>query len=320
MRVLCTGGSGFIGTSLIDRLLGERIEVINIDIKRPLQDSHLICWKQGDILNYDELNRLFEEFQPTHIVHLAARADIQGTSLEDYQANTEGTSNVLEATRVTLSVERIIVTSTQFVHRPEHLPDNDEDFEPYTVYGQSKIIAEQLTRSAGLGCVWTIIRPTVIWGPWHPVYPYELWQIIKKRQYLHPGKKPVIRSYGYVGNIVFQIQRILEAPSELVNRKVYYLGDMPMNQLDWVNSFSRVLTGQNVWVVPRSVLRALAVVGDALQVLGIKFPMHTARFRRMTEDYPTPMTSTIEAFGQLPYSLQDGVHETVQWLRCQGLV
>ena len=213
-----------------------------------------------------------------------------------------------------------LITSTQFVHRPGHLPENDEDFEPYTVYGESKVITEQMTQSAGLECIWTIIRPTVIWGAWHPVYPGELWQTIKKRQYFHPGRKPIVRSYGYVGNVVYQIESILQSPAALVNRKVYYVGDRPMSQLDWANGFSQALTGRDVNIMPKALLRFLALFGALANALRIPFPMYPERYRRMTEDYLTPMAATLEAFGPPPYSFDDGVLETVAWLREKGFV
>jgi nucleoside-diphosphate-sugar epimerase len=226
----------------------------------------------------------------------------------------------LEAVKNTPTVARLIVTSTQFVHKSGHLPENDQDFDPYTVYGQSKVITEKLTRSARLDCIWTIVRPTVIWGPWHPQYPNGVWRLIKRRLYYHPGKAPVIRSYGYVGTVAFQLERILHAPSALVNHRVYYLGDLPMNQLDWVNAFSLALTGKPVRVIPRELLHVMAFIGDALSSFGVRFPMYTARFRRMTDDYLIPMEPTIEALGESPYSLQRGVQQTVQWLQCHGYV
>lgn len=70
----------------------------------------------------------------------------------------------LDVIKATPSVERVIITSSQFVCGPGYIPKHDEDFAPVTVYGQSKVLTEQLTRQAGLRCVWTIVRPTNIWG------------------------------------------------------------------------------------------------------------------------------------------------------------
>ena len=319
-RVLCTGASGFIGTNLIDFLLEKNVEVLNVDKKPPKKQEHEKYWENCNILEYSKLEGIFKKFRPTHIVHLAARTDILGITLEDYSDNTIGTKNVLNAIKATDSISRVVITSTQFVHKPGHLPVSDIDFEPINIYGQSKVIAEQLTREAELKCIWTIIRPTNIWGAWHPRYPYEFWSILKKGLYFHPGRQKVIRCYGYVGNVVHQINKILEASPEVVNGKVFYVGDLPINLLDWTNGFSKAITGKNARVIPQWMVRIMAFGGDLLSKVGIKFPITTSRYLSMTTDYPTPMLPTIETFGEPPYSLDQGIQATVQWLIQEGYI
>jgi nucleoside-diphosphate-sugar epimerase len=233
-----------------------------------------------------------------------------------YRVNTEGTRNVLDAIRATSSVERTIITSTQFVCAPGRLPKDDTDYFPETVYGRSKVITEELTRTANLPACWTIIRPTNIWGPWHMRYRREFWRVLQRGLYLHPGRQPVIRSYGYVRNLISQIQKIFEAPRATVHGKTFYLGDRPINLLDWVNGFARALTGREVRVVPRSLMRGLALFGDIpTAVTGKPFLINSSRLRSMTTNYETPMEPTFEALGESPYSLEEGIKETVEWLR-----
>ncbi|MGB7116268.1 MAG: NAD(P)-dependent oxidoreductase, partial [Anaerolineales bacterium] len=177
------------------------------------------------MLDLDNLQDEFHKYKPTHVIHLAARASMEGESLDDFRENTDGSANVIKVVKATTSVNRIVVTSTQHVRKPgSGMPLNDEDFDPLMLYGQSKVITEQLTRNAGLDCNWTIIRPTNVWGPWHPHLGHGLWSLMKKGLYFHPSEKPVIRSYGYVRNVVWQIEKILGAPPVLVDQKVYYVG------------------------------------------------------------------------------------------------
>lgn len=320
MRIICTGASGFIGTNLVNYLLQNNRIVLNIDAKRPLDDRHLPYWQATSVLDRKQLVETFATFQPTHVVHLAARTDTESEVLEDYEVNTVGTANVLAAIKATPSIDRVIITSTQFVHRPGHLPEHDQDFEPHTAYGQSKVIAEHLTRDANLNCTWTIIRPTNIWGPWHPRYPHEFWRVLKQGRYFHPGRKPVVRSYGYVGNVVYQIEQILDAPANLVNQKVYYVGDQPINIYEWTNEFSKAITQHEVRVIPRSIVRTMALLGDLLKITGVQFPIHSARFQSMVTDYPTPMEPTFQAFGIPPFSLTEGIRETTAWLKSQHYI
>ena len=315
MKVLITGGSGFIGINLIDRLLESNIDFLNIDIRLPEKKSHCPYCKLVDIMDKKMLLQSFLEYKPTHVIHLAARTDTDSDLLQDYKVNTEGTQNVLEAIRNTPEVKRVIITSTQFVLKPGPLPKHDKDFDPHTTYGQSKVITEQLTRDANLNCCWTLIRPTNVWGPWHSRYPKEFWRVLGKGMYFHPGHQPVMRSYAYVGNVVDQILKIFQAPSEKVNAKVFYLGDSPINLYKWVNGFSNKLIGKKVRIVPRPIVRSLSYVGDFLALFNLKFPIKSSRYKSMTLDYLTPMEATFEVLGNPPFSLEDGIEITVKWLK-----
>ena len=315
MKLLITGGSGFIGTNLVDHLLGQKISLLNVDINPPKKEGHRKFWAKCDILNKEELMRQFGLYNPSLVIHLAARTDTDERNiLDDYKTNTVGTANILEAIKNTQSVKRVVIVSSQYVNQ-YGFPQHDEDFAPETVYGQSKVITENLTRSAALQASWTIVRPTNIWGPWHPRYPNEFWYVLKRGWYFHPGKKPVARLYGYVGNVVYQIMQIMEAPIETVNHEIFYLGDMPLNLYDWANSFSLELTGANVRIVPRFVVRVLAWMGDILGMVNLKFPITTSRYKNMVTSNAAPMEKTIFQFGALPYSLDAGVKDTVRWLR-----
>lgn len=320
MRILVTGASGFIGTNFVDSYGSRSGELINVDIKTPLRPEQKRFWTPGDIMNAAQLARIFADFEPTHVVHMAARTDCQeDTTVEQgYAVNTTGTANVLAAIKNTSSIERVVVVSTQYVAGPQRLVQGDEDYFPHTVYGQSKVITEQLVREANLNCTWTLVRPTNVWGPWHMRYRSEAWKVIRKGLYLHPGGGAVTRSYGFVGNVVWQIGQILEAPSEVVDRQVFYVGDPPADIYEWVNAFSVALRGRPARRVPRSIVSAIGRFGDLLTPRGIAFPLTSSRFKNMISDYPTPMDKTTAAFGSPPYSLEAGVRQTVEWLESVG--
>src|SRR5947209_4275323 len=175
MRILITGGSGFIGTNAIEAFSDNATAVLNYSIDAPINPAQMQYWRAGDILDSAATTAAFREFQPTTVLHLAARAecDERTTVEEGYRANTEGTRNVLEAIRATPSVQRAIITSSQFVCAPGRLPKDDTDYFPETVYGKSKVITEKLTREANLSACWTIIRPTNIRRPLHIRYRPE---------------------------------------------------------------------------------------------------------------------------------------------------
>jgi nucleoside-diphosphate-sugar epimerase len=314
-KVIVTGGSGFIGTNLVEHLAASSRSVYNLDVNAPKAVQRNVEWVACDILDLLSVKKAFRRIEPTAVIHLAARTDMNGENLDAYRVNTTGTENVVRAIRDCPSIARAIFTSSQFVVGPGKLPEHDEDFRPYTIYGRSKAISEQTIRQTPIGCIWIIVRPTNIWGPWHPRYPVEFWRVLKVGRYFHPGSESVIRSYGYVGNVVVQFSQLLDAEISRVQGKVFYLGDRPANLIEWVNAFSRALVGQDARVVNRTLVRGVAVIGDVITWAGGNFPMTTSRYRSMTTDYPTPMEATFNLLGDPPITLAQGVEETVRWLR-----
>ena len=316
MRVLITGGSGFIGTNLIESLLQDGEEILNVDCRHPLNLEHNCCWRNTDILDYDSIGNIFAEFRPTHVVHLAARTDIEEkTSIDGYAVNIQGTENILKACAATDFVERVIITSSMLVCRLGYLPQTDEDYSPPNLYGESKVLTEKITRDFGLACTWIIIRPTTIWGPWSERYRDEFFKVLRKGLYVHPAKKKILKTYGYVGNAVFQIRRLLVVPEAMVHKKTFYIGDPPIDLLDWVNSFSMKLCAREVRIIPVSAMHLLAFIGDVISKCGLRFPFTTFRLRNMTTENILDVESTGNVTGKLPYSLEDGVDLTVKWLK-----
>lgn len=313
-RTLVTGGSGFIGTNLMASLIAKGEEVVNLDWNPPLDAGQRPWWRPCDIMDEAGMVRVLTEFKPNRLVHLAARTDTdENDDLEAYAQNHEGTRRLLRAVKACPGVERVIITSTQFVCEAGYQPEHDLDFRPFTLYGESKRLTELAVREADLDCTWTIIRPTTIWGPFSLRYRDVMFRVMRKGLYFHPGGRRVIRSYGYVGNVVWQIERMLEAPPDVVRGRVFYVGDPPIDLRIWVEAVHRRLTGRKVRYIPTIMVRALALAGDLLKVFHVPFPITSGRFRSMTSDYVTPMDRTIEAFGAAPFSLEQGVDRTIRW-------
>lgn len=321
MKIVITGGSGFIGSNFIDLLLSNNISnFINIDKQKPYNQKHEKFWINANILDTKKLQIIFDEHKPSHVVHLAARTDTASEKLEDYFDNTEGTKSLISVIEKTDSVIYSIITSTQYVYKSniEMFPESDDYYKPHTAYGFSKKISEECVRKSQMKSAWTIIRPTNVWGPWHMRYPNELWKIIDKGLYFHPGKEDPIKSYAFVKNVTHQIFMMLNSPLHEVNKQVYYVGDYSMNSKIWLNAFSLELTGKSIKVLPCIFIYLLSIIGSYLNLIGIRFPLNVLRFKNMIDNYDTPMAKTIEKFGLSHPDLEANVNETISWVKNEG--
>ena len=315
MRVLITGGSGFIGTHFVNLLLDKNIDILNVDIQQPKIPSHEVFWKRCDIKEFDPLLEIFTEFAPTHVLHLAAKANLNGTTISDFPDNTIGSRNVVNCVKQLTSIKRFILTSTQYVVQPGVYPESDEYYQPYTAYGESKAESERILRKADLKCAWTIIRPTNIWGPWHTAFPNELWKYLGKRYYVHPGFKPIKKHYGYVGNVVDQIYKMLFTVStDKVDHKVFYATDPPIDNADWMDLFSIALSGKPIRRIPKLLWKTMGAIGSLIKSMGGSFPIDSDRYFRLTVQETIPYERTLAVTGDSLYSLEDGVRESIQWV------
>lgn len=314
-RVLVTGGSGFIGTNFVELLLAAGAEVCNVDIAPPNLAAHRRLWTNCDIMDPSGLCDVVGHFRPTDVVHLAARADSDGDSLDGYRMNSDGSRNVTDALAATDSIRRYVLISTQFVLGPAIPFEHERHYAPHTVYGQSKVLAEEFLREDDPPVTWTIARPTNVWGPWHRRYQRQFWRVLQRGLYLHPLSPDPIRSFGYVGSVCLQILGILCADHDAVHGRALYVGDQPIPQSLWVDEFSTVLRGDRARRAPASVLRAMGRLGDLAQRLHLPTPLSSSRYASMVTPYPTPMERTADALGSLPaIPLALGVRETARWL------
>ena len=78
MRIVVTGGSGFIGTNLIEYFISVGADVINLDIAKPRNKDHLPYWQAVDLLDAASLKEAIQSFNPDYILHMAARTDLDG--------------------------------------------------------------------------------------------------------------------------------------------------------------------------------------------------------------------------------------------------
>ena len=314
MKVLVTGGSGFIGSYLCQVLEGNGHKVFNVDVVPPVNHDSA-QWFECSVLDKSLLENIFQTIQPEFVFHLAAKADVFGETIEDYRVNSEGTKNILLSCNGMSSLKHVVVVSTQMVVRPQYRAAFDSDYCPLDeLYSRSKVEAEELVRRSEYSFDWTIVRPTNIWGAGHPRFPDQIWKYIYKGWYFHTSKD-VVRSYGYVENVAYQMSRIMDVPLEKVKGKTFYVGDEPIFSSEWVNGFSIALRGKEVKRFPDIFLKIAAILGEIFKKCGLPSPIYMDRYRSMTSEYVVPMDETLSVLGSGHYSLHEGIMKTVSWLK-----
>ncbi|EPL7679667.1 NAD-dependent epimerase/dehydratase family protein [Elizabethkingia anophelis] len=226
MKIAVIGGSGFVGTRLIDILVSTgQYNLLNIDknISEKFPDISVI----GNVMNKETL--IFQ-LQGTDVVVLLAaehRDDVAPVSLY-YDVNVEGMRNTLEAMEAN-NVKRIVFTSSVAIYGlDKNNPDESFPADPFNHYGKSKWNAEQLLQE------WykkhedwniNIIRPTVIFGEGNRGNVYNLLNQIANGKFMMIGKGNNQKSMSYIRNVIAFIKFLIEEKKSGYN--IYNYVDKP---------------------------------------------------------------------------------------------
>jgi nucleoside-diphosphate-sugar epimerase len=317
IKVLVTGSSGLIGRWVCDLLQREGFSVIGLDVQPKPLDAGDWLSVNCNLLNFNDLVSIFHEHRPSHLLHLAARTDLEGTSLEDYSVNIEGVHNLISTIQVTPSMTRAVYTSSQLVCRVGHVPRQEDEYLPDTVYGQSKVETERIVRSrSGSNVTWCLVRPTTVWGPHMSAHYSSLLRYIETGRYFHSGSEPLLKSYAYAGNIAYQYMRMLLADAEQVDGRVFYLADYdPISLRDYVNALADEIGVNRPVTLPLPLAQVLAWIGDALGAVGSTMPFNSFRLRNIRTEYIFDTEATKTVCGPLPFTFENGIKDTVSWYK-----
>lgn len=245
MRILVTGGGGFLGTWIIRELLKNPKYIVTNFSRHSY--SHLedmgVPTIKGDLRKKEDLNRALEHGFDA-VFHVAALAGVWGRYQDFYFINYEGTKNILEASQ-SHGVKRFIYTSTPSVAFGAHDLMGVDESTPYpekylTAYAETKSMAERLVleNNDGKEFLTCAIRPHLIWGPGDPhLFP----RVIQKGK---EGKLKIVGDGENLVDIIFVENAALAhvqafehlIPGSRVCGEAYFVGqERPVKLWDFIN-------------------------------------------------------------------------------------
>src|SRR3989440_6077482 len=185
MRCVVTGGSGYIGPRLVDRLVerDDTEKVVIADVRPPRSFRPKVEFQQLDVRDGDRTRELLERERPDAVVHLAFILNPMHDEDTMYEIDVGGTHNVLEAASAA-GTEHVLVTSSSTAYGA--FPDNpvpiEEDWPvrgvPEFEYARDKAEADRLCQLWALkhpDRTMTIVRPCMVFGPNVDNYLVRLW-------------------------------------------------------------------------------------------------------------------------------------------------
>lgn len=322
MKVLMTGGSGFIGRHLARALVRQGASIVNLDLVAPRHDPPFVRTLLADVRDARAVREAVRGCRL--VVHLAAAHHDQGIDERTYfDVNERGTGVICDAMRDE-GVRRLLFTSTVAVYGSRHAePDELTPPAPESPYGRSKLAAESVIHA------WaneheghaTILRPAVVFGPHHFANVYSLVRQIDSGRYLPVGDGRNVKSLVYVHNLVDAASYLLSMmPRERVET-FNYVDKPDLGSWEIADRIAEALgRAPSMFRVPLPLALALALPIEAYGAVR-KRPMAVsrARIRKLAAAETRYAAARIRERGFVPaHDLLDGLADMVRWYVDEG--
>jgi CDP-glucose 4,6-dehydratase len=309
--VFVTGAFGFIGGHLTLRLLAEGAQVVTLRRDRPAESLLAIEGGEercnvasGDLLDHESLLRILNEYGVTTVYHLAAQAIVavaNRSPLSTFETNIRGTYNLLEAARLTPTVERVVVASSDKAYgQHEELPyREDAKLQPVYPYDTSKAAADLVARSYAetYGLPVAVTRLANVYGGGDFNFSRLVPETVRA---ILAGEAPVIRSDGSPERDFIYADDAVDA--------YLAIGDSLTDPVNHGQAFNA--GAGRPWPVLEIVSTLLEIAGSSLEpdVRGVGVP--EGEIDRQYLD----STLINDRLGWSPqWSIEDGLAETWRW-------
>jgi dihydroflavonol-4-reductase len=329
MKILVTGGTGFIGSRLALQARGDGHEVVvagqlNSDAERARFEELAragVHIEQGPLQDADYARRMAAGCQA--VIHLAA-AQHEANVPEQYffDVNVNGTRRLLEASELA-GVSRFVYGSTIGVYGEYRGQALDEDTppQPMNVYGRSKLAAEEVVKAHRGELKTSIVRISETYGP-GDYRLLKLFRAIERGRFMIIGEGLNRRQAIHVGDLV-QGLMLAAVHAAAVGETFVLAGEDTMTTREMVEHVAHAL-GRRAprWHAPMWPFLAAAVALEkTLSPLGIQPPLHRRRLDFFCKSFVFSTAKATRVLGfraSVPFAT--GSVETANWYRQQGLL
>lgn len=317
MKITFIGGSGFVGTRLIDILKEDKTrnyQLRNIDLLN--SHFHPEITEIGDVRDQQCMDEKLNDADCVVLLAAKHRDDVHPTSLY-YETNVGGMEKTLKAMEKN-GVKRLVFYSSVAVYGlNKHNPDENHPADPFNHYGKSKWQAEEVLQEwYKTHSDWNIniVRPTVIFGERNRGNVYNLLKQISTGRFLMVGKGDNKKSMTYVGNIVAFTKFLIDNKTEGYN--VYNYIDKPdlsMNEL--VGHVSKVLNKH----IPKIHFPLwLGMMGGycfdlMAKISGKKLTISSIRVKKFCATTQFDATKVQKSGFKAPFTLAEGLKRTLEF-------
>ena len=318
--VLVTGVTGFIASHLLPVLHQQNWQItaaVRNNCRQPLLSTKTIAI--GEIDGNTNWHQALQNINT--VVHLAARAhilheDTFNPAAEFLKVNTAGTANLIKQS-IEAGVKHFIFISS--IGAMATLSDQilTESFPclPDNPYGLSKLKAEQalIDLAKNNSMTWTILRPTLVYGPGNPGNMERLMNLVNRGLPLPFASLKNRRSFIFVGNLVDAIAICLTHP-QAANQTFLVSDGEDLSTAELIRKLAHHMHKPcRLFPFPPSLLKAAGYLGDRIEFTQSSLPINSTTVERLSGSLFVDSSHIRTTLNwQPPFTLDQGLEQTIQ--------
>ncbi len=299
MTVAITGGTGFVGQAVLDRASGQGRPVRALT-RREQPDRKGVNWVRGDLSSIDALIELVQGAEAViHIAGVVNAPDAAGF----YAGNAAGTEAVVAAAR-DAGVKRFVHVSSLAAREPK-----------LSLYGESKMLAEQFVQGSGLDS--TIVRPPAVYGP----RDTEILELFKAARWgfvpMPPAGRTSIIHVDDLARLLLTLAGVPRTDAGIYEPDDGQPGGWAHGQL--ARAIGAAM-GKRVWAphVPRPVLMGAARLDRLFRGKSAKLTPDRASYMAHPDWTSAPALAVPEELWSAQVPTEQGLADTARWYRQHG--